>query len=316
MRADRLITIVLLLQHRREMTAGEFADELGVSVRTIYRDIEALCEIGIPIYADRGATGGYRLVEDYRSDLNGLTRDERSALNLLDLPEPLADLAIGRQLRNALLKLYAVQAPGRQRVLLAWSAARTRPQPAADLQRLYDAIERDRRVRLRYRLWGFLIVEMDAAPYGLVLCGDAWLLVCETNGRMRDIAVGELIGLDVLNETFTRPPNFDLKAIWAKLSEEASPRPSYTVTLRAAPHLRRASLEKLGLSYAELETEPDGWRRVQITFDHELNALKAVLGLGGGVEVVVPEALRLTVQDYAMQILHRYGHTISAITRP
>ncbi|MFN8379784.1 MAG: WYL domain-containing protein [Anaerolineae bacterium] len=315
MRADRLITILLLLQYRREMTAGEFAEELGVSERTIYRDIEALCEIGIPIYADRGAAGGYRLVEDYRSDLDGLTRDERSALNLLDLPEPLTDLAIGRQLRNALLKLYSAGASGPQRVLLDWTSS-TRTESTPVLQHLYDAIEGECRVRLRYRLWGFLDVETEAAPYGLVLSGGAWHLVCETNGRLRAIAVGELTDMEVRSESCSRPPDIDLKATWAKLSEAAAPRPSYVVTLRVAPRLGRASLEKIGLACTELESEAEGWRRVQLTFDHEQSALRAILGLGSAVEVVAPEALRLTVQDYAVQILRRYGQSVPDVTRP
>ena len=107
MRADRLLSILLILQQRREATAGELSRELGVSVRTIARDLEALSMAGIPLYAERGAGGGWRLVEDYHTDLTGMTQPELQSLRLLNIPEALGALEAGAELRSALLKLFA-----------------------------------------------------------------------------------------------------------------------------------------------------------------------------------------------------------------
>jgi predicted DNA-binding transcriptional regulator YafY len=136
MRADRLVAILMLLQRHGRLTARQLASTLEVSVRTIYRDMEALSTAGIPVYAERGASGGCCLVEDYRTDLTGMTTAEAQALLLLSAPGPLDSLGIGQELRAAFRKLYAALPNGLDRVaqpsnrmLLDWSAWKE-PQPA------------------------------------------------------------------------------------------------------------------------------------------------------------------------------------------
>ena len=107
MRADRLISLMLLLQTRGRMTARQLAQELEVTERTIYRDIDALSASGIPVYGESGPDGGYELLESYRSTLTGLNDDEIRALFLLSLPSPLSDLGIDQEVKSVLLKLQA-----------------------------------------------------------------------------------------------------------------------------------------------------------------------------------------------------------------
>lgn len=129
MRADRLLSILMLLQSRGKITAPELARELEVSVRTIYRDIEALSTAGVPVYAERGPGGGCVLVDGYRTSLTGLTRDEVKALFMLSVPASLDELGVSQELRAALRKLAASLPTAqrqdeeivRQRIYLDWT---------------------------------------------------------------------------------------------------------------------------------------------------------------------------------------------------
>ena len=116
MRADRLISIVMLLQTHERMTADELSQELEVSTRTIYRDITALNSAGIPIYTDRGPGGGIALLESYRTTLTGMNEEETRALFMLSIPHALVELGVGQELKSALLKLAVALPPGQQAV--------------------------------------------------------------------------------------------------------------------------------------------------------------------------------------------------------
>ena len=223
MRADRLLSMLMMLQSRGRMTAGDLADELEVSERTIYRDLTALSAAGVPVYAERGPGGGVRLVEEYRTTLTGLTPDETRALFMMSIPAPLAQLGLDSDFKAALLKLSASlpetrradESRTRQRILLDSSWWFQSGQDVPCLQTIQQALWQDRPLRITVR-WDFFNTEFEqgAEPYGLVAKTNIWHLVYGRGGTPHVVRVSQIASADLLPGTFIRPPGFDLASFW------------------------------------------------------------------------------------------------------
>ena len=223
MRASRLVSMLLLLQVRGRMTAQQLADELEVSVRTIYRDVQSLGAAGIPVYGDPGDGGGYRLLDGYRTRLTGLTAGEADALFLAGLPGAAAELGLGTVMATAELKLQAaLPAELRER------AARIRERFHLDAPGWYqsrdsspylaavaDAVWNQRRIEVRYRRWAEPTdVTRTLEPYGVVLKAGRWYLVARSAAQLRTYRVNQILGLTTLSEQFERIGDFDLPGYW------------------------------------------------------------------------------------------------------
>ena len=223
MKASRLISLLLLLQTRGGMTAQELADELEVSVRTVYRDVESLQIAGVPVYSDRGSLGGYRLVDGYRTRLTGLTGDEADALFLAGIPGPAAELGLGSVVAAAELKVLAALPPEissrvaslRERFHLdapTWfHGQESVPYLAAVAAAVWD----DRRLQIRYMRWKGETTR-TVNPLGLILKSGMWYLVAESGGQVRIYRVSRILSLVELEENFVRDPSFDLARFWAE----------------------------------------------------------------------------------------------------
>jgi predicted DNA-binding transcriptional regulator YafY len=321
MRADRLLSILMLLQGRGRMTAHALAAELEVSERTIYRDIDALSMAGVPIYAERGPGGGCALLDSYRTTLTGLTEAEVRALLMLSIPAPLDELGLSGELKAALRKLLAALPAGsqhdaaqvRQRIHLDSAPWPHRVELVPHLHTIQQGVWQNRRLRLTYHTFMGTSLTRTVAPYGLVAKHSRWQLVCERAGHLRVVPVAQVVAADLLAEAFTRPPDFDLAAFWQdwRSSWEASA-PRYLATVRASPALLDVLPVYFGWRAAELldsagPPDADGWRTLTLPFESLDAARERILGLGCAVEVLAPEPLRLTVQDYARQIVRLYG---------
>lgn len=321
MRADRLLAMLMLLQARGRLTAQDLADELEVSVRTIYRDIDALSAAGVPVYCERGPGGGCQLLDRYRTTLTGLTADEVRALLMLTIPAPFTDLGLSQELRAALFKLAASLPSARrideervrQRVYLdssGWSAA---GEPVPHLKTLQEAIWQDRRVHLTYRLPFETDAEWVVDPYGLVAKAGAWYLVCARHGHVRTHRVSLVVDARPTDETFERPPDFDLARYWrAWCAEHEQNRPQYPVTVRVSPQLVRFLPQHFGeaIHDALAGAEPpdkEGWLTVVLPFETLFAAHRQLLSYGRAVEVLEPVALRDMIVDYATQIVALYA---------
>ena len=329
MRADRLLTILMLLQKNGKMTAARLAKETEVSVRTIYRDVAALSSAGIPVYTEDGPGGGIALVEQYRSGLTGLSRDEARALALVGIPEPLIQLGLGPQLKTALLKVAAAQLASARTDSARAAGADITPQAARihldpgwgfqpggtppHLSTLYAALTACRRLMVTFRTSFDVEISLDIAPYGLVAWANTWYLVGEERGRIRALKVGEITEVEPLEQSVDVPRDFDLAGFWKEWRQvNERHRPAYPVTARIAPGVALWIKALFGREAGDILAQagpPDdrGWRQVVLPFEMFETARTSLLGLGGSVEVLEPLALRMSVADYASQVVRRYS---------
>ena len=261
MRAARLVQVLLLLQARGRMTARQLADELEVSSRTIYRDLEALSGAGVPVYAERGAEGGYQLLDGYRTTLTGLTAKEAEALFLSGLPGPAAELGLATAVAAARRKVLAALPAGlreaaamaQERIHLDASGWFRTPPEHPHLEALASAVWGCRRVSVVYRRGDGTTVERLLAPLGLVLKAGAWYLVAEASGERRAYRVARILQADVTRATFSRPEDFDLARFWPtwvtdfanrwstrrRLSSGSVPALRHSIRRNCAPRWRR-----------------------------------------------------------------------------
>ncbi|MFG2089009.1 helix-turn-helix transcriptional regulator [Spirillospora sp. NPDC048824] len=321
MRAARLISIVLLLQSRGTMTAGELARELEVSERTVYRDMEALSAAGVPVYADQGRAGGYRLVGGYRTRLTGLTREEAEALFLSGLPGPAGDMGRGDAVAAAELKVLAAlpaslrDAPSRagQRFHLdapGWFGEAGPPPLLRDLAR---AVWEDECVELRYRR-GDTEVTRAAEPYGLVLKNGTWYLIARVGGRPRTYRVDRVTEVRPTGSSFERDEDFDLPGHWREQAEafvRSMLREEVTVRLSPAGMrvLRYAVEPYAAQRAAEGAGEPDaqGWVVTALPVESMAVAASELMRLGPEAEVLAPPELRERMADGAARLAGLYA---------
>jgi predicted DNA-binding transcriptional regulator YafY len=314
MRADRLLSLALLLQARGAATARSLAAELGVSVRTVYRDLEALSAAGVPVVTEAGPGGGCRLMDGYRFPLRGLQPDEAEALLILGVPTVLHELGLAGALTAAHRQIQVTA--GLTATALVhldmprWYGGQEAVPCLGDLAR---ALQLGRKLAIRYpppdrdpRVVG---------PLGLVNKAGIWYLVARSGAGAGDIRVfraGRVSAARILAEPVGRPAGFELAAFWAHWSAEfEASRPRLEVRLAASPDALSAFGEVFGPAAAPaLEAaEPpgqDGWRVVTLSFEHERAAVHRLAGFGDQVEVLDPPAVRAALLAAAREILGRY----------
>ncbi|MDQ3754361.1 MAG: transcriptional regulator [Acidobacteriota bacterium] len=319
MRADRLLSILLLLQSRRRLTARELAAQLEVSERTIHRDMEALSASGVPVIAERGSGGGWSLLGDYRTNLTGFKEAEIQALFLTRTPRLLADLGLDKASDAALLKLSAALPTvfrdnaeyARQRIYVDVTGWNTAEETAPALHTLQEAIWQERQLRFIYQRHGCDDIERLVDPLGLVAKGSVWYLVAVCEGEVRSYRVSRICDASVTSEACARPAGFDLAAFWEQSSAQfKATLPRYPVTVRVHPDIF-PRLRYAG-RFARIEGVdelPDaaGWIKVWLRFDTEEMACEYVLSFGARMEVLEPPALREQVIRLAESVVMFYA---------
>jgi predicted DNA-binding transcriptional regulator YafY len=321
MRADRLLSIMLLLQLHRRMTARELAERMEVSERTIQRDMEALGAAGVPVTAERGAGGGWALVEGYRTNLTGLNEAEVQALFIAGPSKVLADLHLGGASDAAFIKLLASLPDAtrrgaeyvRQRIHIDVSGWGAEAETFPHLRTLQDAVWRARRLRMVYeRGSGDCVetVERVVDPLGLIAKGSAWYLVAAAHGEPRSYRASRVKSASIMDEACVRPEGFDLASFWeesASVFKKTLPRYAARLRVRRSvvPRLRYAGR----FARVELVGEPDseGWVEVSMRFQFEREACEYALSFGDEVEVIEPTELRGKVVEMAEAVIAFYA---------
>ena len=301
------------------MTAAELARELEVSIRTVHRDVDALAESGVPIYAERGLHGGIRLVDGYRTRLTGLSAEEAEALFLSGLPGPAAELGLGTVVTAARLKVLAAlpgELRGRATRLVERfhldAAGWFQPgEPVPALTSLSEAVWDARRIEIRYRRGEDAVVRL-LEPIGLVLKAGVWYLVALAEGQPRTYRVSRITSVRVLDERFDRPQGFDLASFWAESSaayERDAPRVRVKLRVRGDRlDALRTAVGSRAVDEAERldEPDPEGWLRLRLSLDWPEEVPARLLTGGSHVEVLEPPDVRTQLVEIARRIVLRY----------
>lgn len=318
MRADRLLSIMLLLQVHRRITARELAKRLEVSERTIYRDMEALSVSGVPVSAERGAGGGIVLPETFRTNLTGLNSTEIQALFLGRPMHLLNDLGLHQASEAALIKLQAVLPTlsrynaeyVRQRIYVdvaGWQ--RPGEERLAFLPLLQEAIWQERKVCLSYQRED-KFVERTIDPLGLVAKGRIWYLVAAVEGETRTYRISRIQQASILDEACIRPADFDLAGYWKQSTADfVANIPRYVVSVRMAQSMLARVLHAGRFIQVEQLSSPDesGWIAARITFEIRDEACGYLLSFGASIEILEPQELREQVISMARSLVAFYA---------
>ena len=320
MRASRLLSILLLLQTRGRMTAETLAAEFEVSVRTIYRDIDQLSAAGAPVYGDRGRSGGFQLMDGYRTRLTGLTDAEAETLFLGSLSGPAAQMGFAGAMTTMQLKLLAALPPERQaaaerlagRFHLDPAGWYQSPDEVERLPAIAQAIWTCRRITVRYESWKGQ-VDRTLEPLGLILKGGIWYLAALPAGRgelqARIYRVGGILTLSVDDQTFERPADFDLAAWWRETARRFETE-LFTATARLRLTVEGLNrLARLGVEQARVAAVArpvDGWAEIEVPIESVEHAAVDFLHLGAEAEVLGPEDLRTALRETAGRMAGLY----------
>lgn len=320
MRADRLVSLVLLLRQRGRLTADTLARELEVSTRTVLRDIEALSAAGVPVYAERGRHGGFALSPGFRTELTGLNHDE--ALALLTAGSGRGELVfgLGSALASAMRKVVDAL-PESHRASASDAASRflvdpetdllsrrlaTEEVPGAAMIEVRRAVLAGHKLRIHYAATGGTPGWRTVDPIGLVTVRDRAYLLATRSGADRTYRLSRVLAAEELPEAAERPGRVDLDRIWRERSARfLSGGDHITVLVRVNP-ARREELLDAALAVRAEEPAADGWPRLEVTFQDFRHAEWALWQLGTDGEALAPRSLRAALRERAAVIAGRY----------
>lgn len=320
MRADRLVSLVLLLRRRGRLSADTLARELEVSTRTVLRDIEALSAAGVPVYAERGRHGGFALLPGFRTELTGLNHEEALALLTAGLGRGERVFGLGSALASAMRKVVDAL-PESHRVTASDAAQRFLVEPETDLlsRRLVTeevshttmsevrrAVLTGRQLRIHYAATGQTPQWRTVNPIGMVTVRDRSYLLATRFGADRTYRLSRVSAAEELPEPAQRPDHVDLERMWRERCAQFLSDGHITVQVRVNP-ARREELLKTAVAVRAEEPDADGWLRLELTYQDSRHAEWALWQLNTDAEAMAPQSLRTSLRNRAAAIVTRYG---------
>lgn len=320
MRADRLVSILLLLQSQGQMTAKELAEKLEVSERTIYRDMEALSGTGIPVLAERGKNGGWSLLENYRTNLTGLKESEIRALFVSPSTQLLDDLGLTHTSEEARNKLMAsLPSIYRENAKDVWnrihvdtSTWRRQKEKIVTFEILKNAIWKEKKLKIEYQRADGKLTDRIVGPLGLVAKGSHWYFIAlKDDGEIRSYRASRIKSAIPMDEIFERPPDFNLAQYW-KSSTKAfiGNLPKYEVWVEVSPSiLPRLKWTDRFVQIVEVANgNREDWIRVKLSFETEDEAKGYILGFANQMKVIEPKELHNKILEMAEAVVAFYKH--------
>lgn len=323
MRADRLVSLVLLLRRHGRLPAATLARELEVSTRTVLRDIEALSAAGVPVYAERGRHGGFALLPGFRTELTGLNHDEALALLVAGTRRGAQVFGLGSALASAMLKVVDAL-PENYRTTASEAAQRLLIDPETDLlaRRVGDddvpdavvtevrrAVFAGHKLRIHYAAEDQPPQWRIVDPIGLVTVRGQGYLLATRSGADRTYRLSRLLAAEELHEPAQRPDRVDLHSAWQERSTRFRVGGNQVTVLVRVDPARRDELVSTALTVRSEETGTDGWLRLEVTFQDSRHAEWALWQLAPDAEALTPQSLRVRLHNRAAAIATRYGES-------
>jgi predicted DNA-binding transcriptional regulator YafY len=321
-RADRLVSLVLLLRQRGRLTAATLARELEVSTRTVLRDIEALSAAGVPVYAERGRHGGFALLPGFRTELTGLNHDEALALRAAGSGRGEQAFGLGSALASAMRRVVdalpedhrATASDAAQRILIdpetdLLVSRRLVPEEVPDttMIEVRRAVLAGHRLRIHYAATGQTPRWRTVDPIGLVTVRDRGYLLATRSGADRTYRLSRVLAAEELPEPAQRPDQVDLDRLWReRCAQFLSDGDQITARVRVNP-TRREELARTAIAVRAEEPDADGWLRLEVTFQDSRHAEWALWQLSTDAEALAPPSLRTSLHNRAAAIAACYG---------
>ncbi|NXY93715.1 WYL domain-containing protein [Streptomyces sp. BR123] len=319
MRADRLVSLVLLLRQRGRLTADTLARELEVSTRTVLRDIEALSAAGVPVYAERGRHGGFALLPGFRTELTGLNQDEALALLTAGSGRGEQAFGLGSALASAMRKVVdalpeshqATASDAAQRFLvepktdLLSRRPVTEEVPGTTMIEIRRSVLAGSKLRIHYAATDQAPQWRTVDPIGLVTVRDRGYLLATRSGADRTYRLSRVLAAEELPEPAQRPNAVDLDRVWRERCAQFLSGDHIAVLVRVNPE-RREDLLSTVVAVRAAEPDADGWLRLEVTFQDLRHAEWALWQLSTDAEALAPALLRTALRNRAAAIATRY----------
>lgn len=315
MKADRLISILMLLQIHKQLTANELAKRLEVSVRTIYRDVESLSALGIPIFTDRGSNGGIKLLGDYKTTLTGINKTELYSLFLPTGNKVLEDLGIEKIKDSTLLKLLGDSSTDQINEIkhiqnyiyidmYSWSENQIKVDKNI-LSIIQAGIWNHNILKIIYKKTNET-KEVVLNPLGLVCKRGTWYLIGENNEIIKTYKLNNIELASLKDKTFERPNSFNLESYWKSSTLKfKSSIPKHTFTVKVKPSIVNHIKERPFITISNIIIK-DEEAFMDIQFDAMFQGIEFAFGYGKDLEIIQPLEAISEMKKKASEILNLY----------